>query len=599
MDNPAFGRSLREFRKRVKPKLTQEALGKESFIDGSMISRYERDKSSPTPKVLQNIINALALHQVPREELDRLWDLADLRPPGTETLVPAYPIVSFLIGALERSTSEQETRLSEEIRSTVEFWQGYFSAGAILEKREWASAEKVLLHLREQESIRNYRSSLLVDEALGWTCYGQGSHTRAAQQYERAQLAAQYLEHHQQREEAKAYARTAQARLLIRLGDTHRRLARSNMAEDSYQEAARLSKELSNLRRVAYCLRRIAAIYIYQGRAEKALQLCDESLAICQKERDDPGIYKALQHKAWALEVLGHWDEAAQLAEDALDMVRQVTTDEVELAKAYGYLADKRLLQHHLDDAEELYLEAQQIVQEELVATLVSGRFWLGLGQVYLERPGDLLKAQQYLNRSLEQHIQLGEPLGEARTQNQLGRLLVKQGRLDLAEGRYRFAANHFEISDNNYDLADVWVNLAELYYEQENIGEVHRAVDEVMGLRNRPFHIYAARAQFLKGKALVNAGRYSEAYQVFCEASEHALAFNHYIFDEIRAKTLEQIDGLVRAGKRGVAISLCDAYVEFWEHKNGEAQNRESVQKSLEEVRRKQEELAVLKCVE
>ena len=601
MVNLAFGRTLEEFRKRAR--LTQEALAREVGIGGSMISRYEHNRSRPTPRVLQSLINTLALHQLPHDELDRLWELADLRPPGTEISTPVHPIISFLTGALESlTTSKHEERLFEEIRATVELWQGYSSADGTLGARKWAEAKEMLLHLKEQEGIRSYRFSMLVDESLGWAYYGQGQYVRAVQCYHQALLAARYLELHQQGEEPQTYARTAQARVHTKLGDTHRRLAQWDTAEDRYTDAEKLFRELGDLPRAADCLRRVAAIRIYQGRAEEALREAKKSLAICRDAQDKKGIYKGLEHKAWALEIQGDWDEAARLANEAIDMVPQETDDEVELAKAYGYLADKLLLQGHPDQAGTLYLDAQRILRGESVAKLISGQYLLGLGRVYLEPPADLLKAQQYLNESLEQHIELGEPLGEARTQNQLGRLLVKLGQPDLAEWRFRIAADHFEASRASCDLADARANLAELYYGQGNMHQVHEMVGKIAGLGGRPSRIYAARARFVEGKAFLREGRHTQAYQAFCEAAEHALAFNHYIFDEIQVNIMAQIDELVRSGGREAALSLCNAYVEFFEQRTMqrtlEEHQRELIHRSLERIRRKRQEIAVLKHV-
>jgi tetratricopeptide (TPR) repeat protein len=604
--NPAFGRTLREFRKQTK--VSQKELAREVGINASMISRYENVESRPKPRVLQEIINALARHQLPRDKLDRLWELADLHPPGTEISTPAHPILSYLTRVLESSTaSEYEEKLFEDIRSAVENRQGSNSARAILAQKEWAPAAKQLLHLGEQEGIRHQQTVLEISKMLGWAIYGQGNHESAAQEYERALLAARHLEVHQRGEDAKTAARAAQAQLLVRSGDTYRRLARWGVAEPRYKEAEELYRALGDSLQVADCLRRIAAIYIRQGKAEDALDLCDESLAIYQQEQYDRGVYKGLQHKAWALELLGDWDEAAKLAKDALDIVDRIASDdEAELAKAYGYLADKRLLQgklmrDRLDEAEQLYSDAKKILEGKSAAKLISGQFLLGLGRVYLEQ-GDLLRAQRYLNDSLEQYIELRQPYEEAYAQSLLGQLLVQQRRPDLAEARFQFAANRFEDSHSYYNLAEVWASLAELAYEQEQMGVVYEKVHAIAALGNRPFRVFTARVRFVEGKALMSERRYPEAYQAFCQASEQALAFNHYVFGEIRKRLLGQIDELGRSGERGTAASLCDAYLAFWRQedvKDMQADKRELVRSSLEDVRQRRDEIAVLKRVD
>ena len=99
----SFGKLLRHYRDEAK--LKQKELGQKVHIDGSMISRFEAGTSRPSSSTLQEIINVLALHDVPREKLDQLWEVAGYSRIKIEKPV-ADPVVVFIQQEFEKLAPE-------------------------------------------------------------------------------------------------------------------------------------------------------------------------------------------------------------------------------------------------------------------------------------------------------------------------------------------------------------------------------------------------------------------------------------------------------------------------------------------------------------
>jgi tetratricopeptide (TPR) repeat protein len=568
-------------------------LGQTIHIDGSMISRFETGAARPGLPVLQDIINALALHDVPRERLDRMREAAGYSQLKIDTLV-SDPIVPFINQEYEKLSPAQRSLLSRDLRSVIEIDQGYFSVQKAGEAQKWEAASAALLVLRDRLEQRVQRWYLRIDEELGRCLYGEGRYTEAIQHYESALWSAR---------QTKELDR--QGEILIQLGNAHRRCGGVHWeaAHRCYEEAKAIFESQGNHVQVAECLRRAAAVYLFQGRPDRAEPLCDESIRICRDMADDRGLYKSSQHKAWACCLLGRWEEAIQLLEQALAMVEAVTVDEWEQARALRYLADAYRLQGQLAKAESMYRKALGIVQRSdragHAARLLRGSIQLGLGKVYLKLPRREQEARLCLNESMEVHRIFGEDFRVAEIWSQQASLLLRVGRLEEAKVRLLQASDHLRRLGETQYYVEALATLCELYYLKKDLGQLQRVAASAReaddGLVDHPL----ARIEILVAKAHVDRQELSDASRALCAASVKALNFNRMVFGEICSDIMGQVDRVAREISPGEALRLLGSLAQFWDSKEIPISRQRLAREWMETIQRKREEIETLLAIE
>lgn len=591
----AFGQMLRQFRRAAG--LTQEELGQHIHIHGSMISRFETGRSLPTISTVQDVINVLALHGRPREEVDQLlqqrWEQDGYTAAQVLEGPAADPIVGFIHREVAKLHPEQRSILSEDVRSIIEIDRALFSASKARADRRWESAGNALLSLRKQLEQRIQHWYLRVDQELGQCWYSAGRYAEAVQYHESALWSARQLG-----DPGK------QAEILIKLGDAHRRRGGQHWdaAHDRYNAAKAILESLGDRLRVADCQRKIAGVYLLRGQPVEALPLCEESLSICQEQGADRGVCKALQHKGWAYDMLGRWGEATNSYEEAHHITERTASDDWEIVKSLRYLGDAYRLQRRIHEAEQTYEAALGILEryEDLGidVKLVSGVLRLGLAKVYLKQRGRELEAKLCLNQSLEAHRGLEEDFRIAQILTEQGELLLKLGRFEDAEMRLWQASDRLERLGNTYYYAIALATLCELYYEKRDFKMLSQSAELARSVDNGLINSQLARVELAMGKALVDEERQPEAIEAFCMASDRALSFNEETFLEISQSVLNEIDRIARESGPEDALHLCAAYQAFWGGKEIVPSSQWLVKKLLDSIARKQEEIRMLEPI-
>lgn len=561
--------------------LTQKQLADKIHIDDSMISRFEKGRARPSPSTLQDLINALALYDIPRAELDELWEAAGYYRSRIMDAPVAHPTVEFIHQEFQNLTPEAAELLSADLRSIIEIAQEYFLAQRDSKQRKWGRANTALEGLREHLERRVQHWYLRIDEALGWCNYSMGHYAQALRYYGSALWSARQLGGHRQH----AQMRRKEAQILIKQGDAHRRIGGQEdwtQARKSYKEAQHIfDKDLEDKAEVATCLRKIAGAYLFEGLPDKAEEFWTESLEICRAENDHVGVYKALQHKAWAYDMLGRWQEATKLYQEALDMVQQTVedarSDGWELAKGLRYLGDAYRLQREYEEAEKTYKKALRALEipetpapgREVHANLILGMIELGLAQVHLKQPGRHAYARDRLNASMRAHLQLGEDFSIYRVLAEQGDLLLKLGRLEAAESRLQMASNKLGELGNVFYFANTLATLCDLYYKKGDFDKLFDTAEAARQADNGLIDYHLARVELFAARAHVDQGAYEpQASDAFCEATERALNFNKWSFGEVAGAVLREVDRAAQNIAPDVALQLCESCIQFWDSK-------------------------------
>jgi transcriptional regulator with XRE-family HTH domain len=597
-NHESVGQRLKRYR--LDAGLTQKQLADRVHLDASMISRLEKGRAKLKAPTLQDILNVLALHGIPRESLDDVWEASGFYRNRIDAPV-ADPVVAYIQQEFEKMDPELREVLSDDLRSATEIDQAYFSCSRDISQRRWDQAGQALLSLRRLlEEQRFQRWYLRIDEDIGWCLYSTGRYTEATQYYQSALWSARMLGD-----------LPRQAGILIGLGDTHRRIGGQGWAKarQLYRSAgSMLGDKLGDQRGVVDCLRKTGGAYLFQGEPTKATPLLEESLWISKTLDYPEGIYRGLQHQSWAFDLVGRWNEATALCEDALARVESAEPHNWELAKAYRYLADAYRLQGRANEAKDAYEHALALLQrtenrEGVHAKLLIGRIELGLAKVHLRIPGGEMKARTSLNRALEIHLSLGEDFAIAEVLGEQGELLLRLGRLQESEVRLRMAREHLKRLGNIFHYANVLATLCALYYKKgtDFSGQLYETAEEAREADNGLIDCHLARVELAVGKAHMDEKVYRHAFAAFAKASEKALDFNEQTFREVCESISAEVDRALQTLGPELGARLCESQIHFWQERldalTGSA--RQLVVQWLDTMRLRQGELEALKPIQ
>ena len=190
---------------------------------------------------------------------------------------------------------------------------------------------------------------------------------------------------------------------------------------------------------------------------------------------------------------------------------------------------------------------------------------FLGLGQVYLSRPGYLREAEKMLHRGLNLCNQLGDKRGTAIAYSRLGHLELKHKRYPKAIVFFQSARDLFaDLKDMYYNVSGL-IDEANLRYEQGQEQEVIRLAQEAAKLaKEYGFLHHAARAQMWQADALLRQGHIETGMQLYCETSK-LVAENDFLMKEVLERVSKHIKHW-EAEQPGLSYAFIQAMQRFWE---------------------------------
>jgi tetratricopeptide (TPR) repeat protein len=600
MDNMSndFGELLLECR--TMAGFTQKQLAERIKSDGSIISRLENNAPQRPNKppisntMLQEIVVAFSTANVPADKLDQLCASAGyfLTPTFKEPVSDRIVETTHLI--FEKLGMEERNLLRDDIDSILEIDKKYFDAVKTRKQKKWDEAANTLIAVREEMDRRIQHWYLRVEQELGDCLYSSINFSEAMWHYRSALMSAIQLEDEQKR-----------AEILIRIGNIYRRHGGSSNCDEArkcYNEAGSIFVALEDKIREADCLRKSAGAWIFEGRPDKAESLCDESLNICETNKYNKGIYKALQHKAWIYSLTGRWEEAIRLCQEAINKIE----DGWDLIKGLRYLGDIYRSAGLYEDARTAYQKALELCEPlvEGKPSHTKGLIELGLAKVCLEQEGREAEAKQYIEAGLKDYGGQGEDIRAIDFYVEQGRLLLKLKRFQEARPLLELATQQYRDLENILNQARTLALLCELDYQERGpnyFDKIQMLAKFAADIDNGLINLSLAKIDFIRGKALANNKDFPEAVKAWHSASAEALGFNISSFVELsKLISFELTQGIMGMDLK-TADGLCESYIKSWEDtlndKMLKLADRKAVLSALGEFKHLQEEYKTIRA--
>lgn len=297
-----------------------------------------------------------------------------------------------------------------------------------------------------------------------------------------------------------------QADVMNAFGVAYRELGEIEKAEESYQRAAELRKQIGDERGYATSLRNLAQIAIFRGDFASAEGNLKSAQTIFEQLGDQAGIADLYNE-------LGIVEESRSDYRAALDnfrialQIRRDLGDQRAIAESLNNIGFANHQLGRYDDASVYWQQALDVYREtgniEGQATVHQG-----LGQLYTTQ-GDWQQAQRSLLEALSGARDLGSEIAIAVAEGYLGQVAQYQGRYAPALAYFDQALERFARLEDNRGRVDFSLAKAEALLELGAAGAIVDLLDDLaesldaVGARDQK--IDALR---LRGEALILAGR-------------------------------------------------------------------------------------------
>ena len=262
----------------------------------------------------------------------------------------------------------------------------------------------------------------------------------------------------------------------------------SMVADGRYNEAIELGRSLLNLGTSAYRLGRIryflAMSYISLAQPDKAVRLLAEARAHFEAINDSVMLAECLGAEA-SLAYLTQRPNALELAEKALAVCRSLTPIPTPTeARLLGILATAYVANFEWDKAIEYYQEAIEAAGSYFDLRGLA-KMYGGLSSAYQEL-GQIDIAARYATRSVTLLEVLRDRVSLARSENNLGLILMARGDLDAAREHLDRSLELSEESDLEVGRSHVLLSLCELCLREGNLEQAQAFAREALLLALR-----------------------------------------------------------------------------------------------------------------
>jgi len=241
----------------------------------------------------------------------------------------------------------------------------------------------------------------------------------------------------------------------------------------------------------AYAQSRLSTIYRISGRLDEALGLAEQSLVVRREYNDQRGISSSLSSLGEINLELGNLTRARQYAEQVYDI--GIQTDDIEvIAAAKSEMAHADRLLGHPEKAAEGYAEAEAL-QRTMVDPMGVANARIGIARSWIDLED--FDGAEGIGREL---LQSARDQGRDRLEARALKLL---GEIDLGRGNWHDAVGHYDnalaiaqrIGDDPI-LFSIRTDLARAWLEIGDLAEAQTSLDAIA--LERPEHREVSRLQ-------------------------------------------------------------------------------------------------------
>ncbi len=248
------------------------------------------------------------------------------------------------------------------------------------------------------------------------------------------------------------------------LGDVYRLIGEYEPAIESY----RLALDTEGLASAVYAdlHRKVALVHQFRADYDAAVAELDRAEAALGDERDALVLARIGNDRGWIFARQGRYDEAEAACQQALRMLKQVSSGESSQrarTRIYDNMGSICRFTGEYDRSI-AYLQDSLALKEELGDQQGVAIVYNRIAAVHWSR-GDYTSAAEYMNRSLEIRERIGDRWGAATAYNNLGIVYYTQGQYGLAEACYQQALSTWQEVGGTSGVAFCHVNLGELYF--------------------------------------------------------------------------------------------------------------------------------------
>ena len=215
-------------------------------------------------------------------------------------------------------------------------------------------------------------------------------------------------------------------------------------------------------------------------------------------------------------------------------------------------------------DAYELAIAAGDVVQDLRRLSLM----YSDLSVAYQEL-GKFNEAARYAHRAIGIHETLSDRLSLARSENNLGVLLMKRGDLAEAQGHFERALNLFEQADVEAQRAHMHLSMCELHWLRNDLEAAEHSAREAQDFATRASepvnvgesHVWLGRIAEARGDGREADAEFSAAFDLVANSSQRS-SRTHSLYAEI-LETRGDLGGAVRHLKQALATRTSERTID------------------------------------
>lgn len=511
-----FGTAFKEMRE--KAGITQTKLAESINVSTGLISKYEKGERRPRRSIIFRVQKALKLSAT---EANKLFVAASHLPPSKEGVETNYPSVIPIVAYLSNPEISEQQKMETQIqlKSFMKIKEGQELAKKLRVERKWKDG--VAQCDINQKEIENLTANLkwhgLNDHAL--LLYHLGYVVEAEEKFRQA------LEISKQTNN-----RTLEIDDLIHIGDIARLKGEWKQAENFYNEVIKIAESFGASRNAkkgkGLALRKLAETLLFQGYAQDAQLLLEDSLEIFRKIKDKYEEGKTHASMGWVYDQKGQWELALHSKELGLELSGENANDEYNIMKSHLYLGDSYFIGGKLEDAKKCYEESFDL-SKRLSGPLERSLIESGLAMTY-QSLGKIDKALEYYSASRSSAVILHSPYRIGLAQYGLGTALLQHpNRWQEAKPILQDAQRQFEDTETTYYLVLTMISLIEYYLKSAAYKE---AKDTLAKINEKVYAERRIHSPLLLSKLAILSGK-TEILSQNPDASSIADSFaNAYI---------------------------------------------------------------------